>query len=142
MKYFSCWNCLLYSYNKEESLSKQVLDMIPAYFADGEVHRSANFIRYALQNGSPGMQNTHVRSALYRAKQSDLLRCEGRGRYRLCRDGGGQSENTGKLLQRLKRASAALNWTVNILALSEKRNCLCFGNSADTEQDGRACGCS
>lgn len=94
--------------------------MIPAYFADGEGYRSADFIRYALQNGSPGMQNTHVRSALYRAKQSDLLRCEGRGRYRFCCDGGGQSENTGQLLQRLKRASAALDWTVNILALSEK----------------------
>lgn len=106
--------------NKAESLSKQALNMVPGYFADGEVHRGADFIRYALQNSPAGMKESHIKSALYRAKESGFLQSEGRGLYRLCGDRDSQTTNTGKLLQRLKKASTALDWTVSICTLSDR----------------------
>lgn len=103
-----------------ESLTGKALQMVSSFFADQNVHTAKAFIRYTIANGPDGMKDTHAKAALYRSKNAGILQTEGRGLYRLHSGGGTGQSNMHKLRRHIQKASAALEWTVNVFSLDEQ----------------------
>lgn len=89
-------------------------------FAVQNVHTAKAFIRYTIANGPDGMKDTYAKAALYRSKNAGILQTEGRGLYRLHSGGVIEQSNMDKLRRHIQKASAALEWTVNVFSLDEQ----------------------
>ena len=106
--------------HSNESLTGKAIQMVSSFFADQNVHTAKAFIQYTIANGPDGMKDTHAKAALYRSKNAGILQTEGRGLYRLYSGGGTGQSNMDKLRRHIQKASAALEWTVNVFSLDEQ----------------------
>ena len=106
--------------HSNESLTGKAIQMVSSFFADQNVNTAKAFIPYTTANGPDGMRDTRAKAALCRSKNAGILQTEGRGLYRLYSGGGTGQSNMDKLRRHMQRASAALEWTVNVVALDEQ----------------------